>query len=164
MSIISNALRVKEYSAKEAANLLHIPESGKKLFIAKMNNDSCFFYAIVVSNKTLGRIILFTDLEDKDLADGENVCYFSNLWVHPKLRGRKIGSKLVRYVEEQARKKGFKYLTLGVHADNEKNVSIYKHLGFDMVVKNKTHDVIVKDAKGEYITVKEHSILKKKIK
>ncbi|MBQ4573559.1 MAG: GNAT family N-acetyltransferase [Clostridia bacterium] len=164
MSIISSVLKVKNYSADEAANLLHIPKNGKKLFIEKMNNGNCFFYAIVVFNKTLGRIILFTDLDDKDLADGKNVCYFSNLWVHPKLRGHKIGSKLVRYVEKQAKEKGFKYLTLGVHTDNKKNVSIYKHLGFDIVVKNKTQDVLVKDENGDYITVKEHSILKKSIK
>ena len=164
MSIISSVLKVKKYSADEAAKLLRIPKNGKKLFIEKMNNDNCFFYAIVVFNKTLGRIILFTDLDDKDLADGKNVCYFSNLWVHPKLRGKKIGSKLVRFVEKQARKKGFKYLTLGVYTDNKKNVNIYKHLGFDIVVKNKTQDVIVKDENGDYITVKEHYILKKNIK
>lgn len=164
MSIISSVLRVKKYSAQEAVNLLRIPEAGKKLFIEKVNNGNCFYYAIVVFNKILGRIILFTDLDDKDLADGENVCYFSNLWVHPKLRGQKIGSKLVHYVEKQARKKGFKYLTLGVYADNEKNISIYKHLGFDMIVKTKTRDVLVKDDNGDYITVKEHLILKKNIK
>ena len=164
MSIISSLLTIKNYSAKKAADLLHIPENGKKLFIEKMNSGNCFFYAIVVLNKTLGRIILFTDLDDKDLADGKSVCYFSNLWVHPKLRGQKIGSKLVHYVEKQARKKGFEYLTLGVYGDNEKNMSIYKHLGFDIFVKNKTSDILIKNKSGEYITMKEHIILKKSIK
>ena len=164
MSVISGILKIKYYPAEKAAKLLRVPEHGKKLFMEKMNNGNCFFYAIVVLNKTIGKIILFTDLDDKDLADGKSVCYFSNLWVHPKLRGYKIGSKLIRYVEKQARKKGFEYLTLVVYTDNEKNMSIYKHLGFDTVVKYKNQDVLIKNKNGDYITMKEHAILKKKIR
>ncbi|MBQ4645654.1 MAG: GNAT family N-acetyltransferase [Clostridia bacterium] len=164
MRLLSIFLPIKEYFGEEAANLARVSKNSKKLLVKMLNDGKCRVFAIVVFNKTLGRIILFTDLDDKDLADGKNVCYFSNLWVHPKLRGHKIGSKLVRYVEKQAKEKGFKYLTLGVHTDNKKNVSIYKHLGFDIVVKNKTQDVLVKDENGDYITVKEHSILKKNIK
>lgn len=163
MSIISSFLRIKEYSAEDAAKILRIPKRGWKPFVEKMNNGHCFFYAIVVFNKVLGKIILFTDLEDKDLADGKNVCYFSNLWVHPKMRGQKIGSKLVRYVEKRAKEKGFEYLTLGVHSDNEKNLGIYKHMGFNEFVKTKSHDVVVKNENGEFISVKEHLILKKKL-
>ena len=163
MSILSSLLTVKNCSVDETAKLLRVPEVNKKLFIEKINNGSCFFYVIVVLNKTLGRIVLFTDLEDKDLADGESVCYFSNLWVHPKLRGQKIGSKLIRHVEKQARKQGFEYLTLGVNSDNEKNISIYKHLGFDTFVKSKNNDALVKNKSGEFITVKEYFVLKKKL-
>ena len=164
MSIISSILTIKEYYGEKAVIISAVSKSVKKPFAQVLNDGKCRVFAIVVLNKILGRIFLFTDLDDKDLADGKTVCYFSNLWVHPKLRGHKIGSKLVRYVEKQAREKGFKYLTLGVHTDNKKNVSIYKHLGFDIVVKNKTQDVLVKDENGDYITVKEHSILKKNIK
>lgn len=163
MSVISSLLTVKEYTSEKAVNFAHVARSAKKPFIEMLNHGKCCVYCAVIFNKVVGRIILFTDLEDKDLADGKSVCYFSNLWVHPKLRGHKIGTKLVNCVEKEAKKKGFEFLTLGVHTDNEKNVGIYKHLGFDKVVKNKSQDVIVKDENGDFITVKEYSILMKKL-
>lgn len=105
MSIISSILRIKEHSSEKAVNLAGVPKPAKKPLAEMVNDGRCFVYAIVVLNKTLGRIVLFTDLEDKDLADGKNICYFSNLWVHPKLRGKKISTKLVDYVVKEARKK-----------------------------------------------------------
>ena len=141
----------------------NVKKNAQAPFYELLNNGKAHVYAIVVLNRVVGRIILFTELEDKDLADGKDVCYFSNLWVHPKLRGKKIGTKLVDYVMEEAGKKGFKYLTLGVVTDNEKNKSIYSHLGFNDVVKNKTCDVVVKDENGEFIPIKENIVLKKKI-
>lgn len=164
MRLLSIFIPIKEYYGEEAANLARVSKNSKKLLVKMMNDGKCHIFSIVILNKTLGRIILFTDLDDKDLADGKNICYFSNLWVHPKLRGHKIGSKLVRFVEKEAKKKGFEYLTLGVNIDNEKNKSIYSHLGFNEIVKNKSQSVLVKDENGDYITVKEYSVLKKSIK
>lgn len=163
MSIISSFLMVKEYSSEKAIRVSGISQYAKAPLAEMVNNGRCHVYAIVVLNKILGRIVLITDSEDKELADGENVCYFSNLWVHPRLRGKKLGTKLVKHVEKEAKKKGFKYLTLGVRKDNEKNVSIYKHLGFDEFVKNKSQDVVVKDKNGNFITVKEYAVLMKKL-
>ncbi len=163
MSLISNLLPIKEYTCEKAITVAHVTKTAKQPFSEMLNNGKCCVYGIVIFNKTLGRIVLFTDLDDKDLADGENVCYFSNLWVHPRLRGHKIGSKLLRFVENEARKKGFVSLALGVHRDNEKNMNIYSHMGFDTFVKNKAHDVVVKDENGNFIIVKEYSVLMKKL-
>ena len=128
-----------------------------------LDDGKCRVFATMLLGKKLGIIVLFTDLEDKELADGKSVCYFSNLWVHPRLRGQKIGSKLVKFVEDESKKNGFEFLSLGVHTDNEKNMSIYKYMGFDQFVKNKSEDVIVKDENGNYINVKEYAILMKKL-
>ena len=163
MSLLSSILPVKEYYGEKAVGLAHLSKSAKISFAQMLNDGKCRFFAIVVLNKTLGRIFLFTDLEDKDLADGKTVCYFSNLWVHPKLRGKKIGSKLVRFIENEAKANGFEFLSLGVDSDNEKNISIYKHLGFDIVVKNKYESIFVKDVNGNYEKMSEYFVLKKKL-
>lgn len=163
MSLLSIVLPIKEYFGEKAVALARLKKTATEPFANMLNDGKCRFFAIVVLNKTLGRIFLFTDLEDKDLADGKTVCYFSNLWVHTKLRGQKIGSKLVRFVEEEAKKEGFEFLSLGVDSDNEKNMSIYKHLGFDIVVKDKHESIFVKDENGNYEKVKEYVILKKKL-
>ena len=163
MSLLSSILPVKEYYGEKAVSLAHLSKAAKCPFAQMLNENKCRFFAIVVLNKILGRIILFTDLEDKDLADGKTICFFSNLWVHPKLRGQKIGSKLVRFVEKEAKKSGFEFLALGVDTDNEKNISIYKHLGYDNIIKNKAQSVFVKDENGNFQTMKEYFVLKKKL-
>ena len=163
MGLLSSVLTIKEYYDEEATELAHLSKAARRPFAQMLSDKKCRFFAIVVLNKTLGRIMLFTDLEDKDLADGKTVCYFSNLWVHPKLRGQKIGSKLVRFVEIEAKKNGFEFLALGVDTDNEKNISIYKHLGYDNLVKSKSHSVFVKDKNGNYERMKEYFVLKKKL-
>ena len=163
MSLLPSFLTVKEYYGEEAIELAHLSKAAKIPFAQMLSDKKCRFFAIVVLNKTLGRIILFTDLEDKELADGKTVCYFSNLWVHPKLRGQKIGSKLVRFVEKESKKGGFEFLALGVDTDNEKNRSIYKHLGYDNLIKTKSHSVFVKDKNGNYECMKEYFVLKKKL-
>lgn len=163
MGVISKFLNVKEYYGEKAIIYASVPEIAKKSFSEMLRDGKCRVFATTFLNKRLGMIVLFTDLEDKDLADGKSVCYFSNLWVHPMLRGQKIGSKLVSFVEDESRKSGFEFLTLGVHTDNEKNISIYNHMGFVDFVKNKSQDVIVKDEKGDYINMKEYAILMKKL-
>ena len=163
MSLISSFLTIKEYSGDEAINLAHLSIIAKDPFAKMLKEGKSRFFAIVVLNKTLGRIILFTDLEDKELADGKSVCYFSNLWVHPKLRGHKIGSKLVRFVEKEAKKDGFEFLALGVDTDNDKNINIYKHLGYSDVIKNKSESVFVKDDNGSFALMKEYFVLMKKL-
>ncbi len=145
MSIISSLLTIKECTPEKANKVSCLSTYANDSYDEMINNGKCFVYVIVVFNRLLGRVVFFTDSENKELADGKSVCYFSNLWVHPKLRGMKIGSKLVRFVEKQAKKKGFKYLTLGVRKDNEKNVSIYKYLGFKEIVK---------DTNGKHINMK----------
>ncbi len=163
MSLISSFLTIKEYSGDEAINLAHLSKIAKDPFAKMLKEGKSRFFAIVVLNKTLGRIILFTDLEDKELADGKSVCYFSNLWVHPKLRGHKIGSKLVRFVEKEAKKDGFEFLALGVDTDNDKNINIYKHLGYSDVIKNKSESVFVKDDNGSFAPMKEYFVVMKKL-
>ena len=163
MSLISKFLIIKEYYGEKAIECARVSKQVEMALLQMLNYGKCRFFATVVLNKTLGRIMLFTDLEDKELADGKTVCYFSNLWVHPKLRGKHLGSKLVRYVEKEAKKNGFEYLTLGVHTDNDKNNKMYEHMGFDRLVKNKTEDVILRDKDGNFVAIKEYAVLIKKL-
>lgn len=163
MSLISSLLNIKEYHGDEAVSLAHLSKKAREPFAQMLRDNKCRFFAIVVLNKTFGRIILFNTLEDKELADGKSVCFFSNLWVHPKLRGQKIGSKLVRFVEKEAKSDGFEFLALGVDQDNEKNISIYKHLGYCEIVKRKNRSVFVKNEDGNFDTMKEYLVLKKKL-
>ena len=48
-------------------------------------------------------------------------------------RGEGIGSKLVKYVKEAAKKKGYKFITIRPELRNEKAFDLYIRLGFDLV-------------------------------
>ncbi len=163
MSLISSLLRVKRYYGEKALLVSGVPESSKKILAERIGNNECHIYGIMIFDKVIGRIFFYPDLQDKELADGKSVCYFSNLWVHPKLRGYKLGSKLINHIIKVAKKQGFKYLTLGVHMSNEKNVSIYRHLGFTEAPKSKSQELVVKDRNGNLRTVKKQTIFIKEI-
>ncbi len=163
MSLISNLLRVKRYYGEKALLVSGVPESSKKVLAERISSGVCEIYGIIVLNKVIGRIFLYLDLQDKELADGKSVCYFSNLWVHPKLRGHKLGSKLINHVIKVAKNRGFKYLTLGVHMSNEKNVNIYRHLGFNEAPESESQDMIVKDKDGNLKSIKKQTIFIKEI-
>lgn len=161
MKFISNLIKLKEYPATQAVELVNASPNAKKQFIKLIEEGTCHVYAKAIFNKTVGVIFLFTNLDDKDLADGENTCYIANLFVHPKFRGKGIGTEILEYIFQVAREKGFKQMTLGVDEAIEKNVRLYKKLGFTKEVKKSSLDASVKDKNGNHLTIKEHLVLAK---
>ena len=63
-------------------------------------------------------------------AEGGTAALFEDLVVLPTHRGRGVGSELVRFVIEQARKKGVLRLTLLTDMQNERAHALYRKLGF----------------------------------
>ena len=63
-------------------------------------------------------------------AEGGRAAWFEDLVVHPAHRGRGVGSALLRYVIEQAKKDGVLRITLLTDADNERAQALYRKLGF----------------------------------
>ena len=74
MKFISNLIKLKEYPATQAVELINASPNAKKQFIKLIEEGTCHVYAKAIFNKTVGVIFLFTNLDDKDLADGENTC------------------------------------------------------------------------------------------
>jgi GNAT superfamily N-acetyltransferase len=63
---------------------------------------------------------------------GESM-YLGRLAVPPQYRRRGIGTLLVNYVEEQARARGHKLITLGVRLQLPENTAFYTKLGYHIV-------------------------------
>lgn len=59
--------------------------------------------------------------------------YISTLAVLPEFQGMGIGSMLLAYAEDEARRADFKKCSLGVDIDNGRAVRLYKHLGYKAV-------------------------------
>ncbi len=50
-------------------------------------------------------------------------------------RGKGYFSKLHRFIENDMKSKGYKKMVVGVEASNERNIAIYKHLGYENFIK-----------------------------
>ena len=51
------------------------------------------------------------------------------------MRGRGIGTALIRSAEDRARDRGFRWLGLGVSDDNPRAASLYERLGYDAGIR-----------------------------
>ncbi len=152
MSLLLNLLKIKEYHGEKAIHMLGGSSELRETLGKKLDDGKCYVYGMDIFGKVVGRVCLTTELKDKTLADGETVCYLSHLYVNSHFRGRGMGSELVKHVVDNAKKMGFCYLTLAVDKENEKNVNLYKRLGFNTFVgqwKNSSSIVLKKDLKEE---------------
>ena len=73
---------------------------------------------------------------DKDLCNDETV-HMDGFRVEKRFEGQGHISKLVKIGEEYARYLGKKYATIGVNADNARNIGIYLHFGYTKFIKLK---------------------------
>ena len=78
-----------------------------------------------------GRVIaMATLLYTVSTAEGGRVALFEDLVVLPERRGAGVGRRLVRYVIEEARRRGLLRLTLLTDMQNEGAQRLYRELGF----------------------------------
>lgn len=57
-------------------------------------------------------------------------CYVANVAVHPDFRGRGIGGRLLRALEESAKERGGAFLSLEVRESNLPALALYRSHGF----------------------------------
>ncbi len=115
------------------------------------------FFALS-NGKMIGKIYFVTQTRDLQVADGKQIGYICNLFVKKPFRNFGIGTRLVDTVKDYAKSNGFCSLTIGVEENNEKNMHLYRKLGFAKKVKNLNIDLLFKDAEGKDITVNEYAV------
>lgn len=60
-----------------------------------------------------------------------NECYLAELYVAPAYRGRGLGSGLLEFVMEEARRRGATYMDLTTTDHDEVALALYERMGFD---------------------------------
>jgi GNAT superfamily N-acetyltransferase len=78
-----------------------------------------------------GKVIGFIGL--LEYQNQESVVEIEPLVVSADARDKGIGSKLVAYAKEEAKKKGYRFLTVRPELRNEEAFKLYVRLGFDLV-------------------------------
>ena len=114
-------------------------------------------FVVVIDGKTVGEGTLLFSSSCRAvngnifLADGKNVANVNALRIIKKYEGMGHISRLMKMMESYAKDMGFTRLTIGVSRDNERNVSIYKHRGYDRLILSEYDD-------GEWVDYYEKNI------
>ncbi|MBI4852740.1 MAG: GNAT family N-acetyltransferase [Acidobacteria bacterium] len=104
-----------------------------KLYLETLKNI-IRFYGLFKSFNVLRNALDSASVIEKPRPNGMYIC---NLGVSAQSRGLGIGSALINYETEKARKKSYKEMSLDVATNNPKAERLYKRLGFNLV-KEKT--------------------------
>ncbi len=70
-----------------------------------------------------------------DLADGKSIGNINALRIRKECEGQGHISRMVKLLEQHARKLGLEKLTIGVEANEARNLAIYLHWGYDRLVR-----------------------------
>jgi GNAT superfamily N-acetyltransferase len=100
---------------RRALELLLSNEHAGTVFVARENGRAIAMASLVYTVST---------------AEGGKAALFEDLIVHPDHRGRGIGTELVRFVIDEARRRGILRLTLLTDMQNERAQALYRKLGF----------------------------------
>ena len=76
------------------------------------------------------QMLLINADNDPELANGRDIAHVHDLRVHQELQGTGIARRLMDRMEENARERGIRYLTLGVDDTNLRAIEFYRRRGY----------------------------------
>ena len=117
-----------------------------KFFYNNIETGNASFWTVDQDGELIGELYVFRELEDKDFADGSTTAYLCAFRIREDYRGKGIGTKLLQEVLSQVKAEGFKRATIGVGAEEERNVKLYQNQGFVTKVKDCYEDPCAMDA------------------
>ena len=62
----------------------------------------------------------------------------ANIAVAPNFQGQGVGGGLMKFAESKARENGFSELRLATHLLLNENISLYRHLGWEVTDRDET--------------------------
>lgn len=110
----------------------------RESYISRNMHNRAATYVAVMNGEPIGEVTLDyyaeaygnPELRPK-LADGATSAYITALRIREEYEGKGYISGLMQFMEENARLKGYRCLTIGVEAAESRNLAIYLHWGYD---------------------------------
>ena len=118
----------------------------KKSFINSNKKGDIVTFVVLKDNDPIGQCSIVLNKNNikfkcKDLlCNSKNKAYLSTIRIEKQFEGQGHISKLVKTVENSAKKKGFSNLTIGVEAKESRNLAIYLHFGYTKFLTSETED------------------------
>ncbi len=129
----------KRWEEKEKRDL-----SDKSIAIWKLNaingfkaGKRLYYYGFLGDEVICEAAALLKECEVQNGAGlaGDKTAYLSAFKTEENYRGKGYFSVLYKFMEEDLKKRGYEKLTLGVEAEDEKNLMIYKKWGYNEFIK-----------------------------
>ena len=103
--------------------------------LKEFENNEIDVYVIEENEKFIGEITVNYINHDLETETIPNIrVYFEAYRINENYQGKGLGQKLMEYVINDLKQKGYKEFTIGVEDDNEKAKHIYYKYGFTKVI------------------------------
>lgn len=99
-----------------------LTETDNRIFFLAVDKDS-------VPLAYVQLLVLNAD-NDPELANGKDIAHIHDLRVHHGQQGKGIGQALIQELENEAKRRGVRSLTLGVDNWNVRAIKFYQSLGY----------------------------------
>lgn len=122
-SIVIDPMRVRDLGdIMRIEKLSFTTPWSKQAFLSEMlDNDRAYYLVAKVNDRPVGYIGVW-------LIAGEG--HITNVAVHPDFRGKGIGERLMRAIEDLVKKRGATRMTLEVRVSNDVAQRLYRKLGY----------------------------------
>ena len=113
----------------------------REQYLADNQSGICQTFLVLADGEPVGEGTLLLSPEcggirgRLDLADGKHVANINALRIQSVHEGKGQISRLVRLMEESARARGLRELTIGVEAQETRTLAIYLHWGYTRLVR-----------------------------
>ncbi len=159
---MSTLMHIRQGTAEEMRALWY-KQYTFEFMADRIRNNQAEFWTIEMDDRLVCELYAFFELDDKDFADGKTTAYLCAFRVAQALRGKGLGTKLVRKVLERLSDLGFSYATIGVEPGEIANVRLYDKLGFTEKVKTLSVDPCDVDSEFKPAPCAEYDLLRKKL-
>ena len=117
-----------------------------KFFYRHISSGNAVFWTLDHGGELIGELYAFLDIEeDRDFADGKTTAYLCAFRVRKEYRGQGLGSRLMQEALADLKERGFRRATIGAGKSEERNIRLYRRLGFTGKVKECFFDPCARD-------------------
>lgn len=117
-----------------------------RFFYDNISSGNAIFWTVEREGELIGELYVFLDLEDKDFANGKDRAYLCAFRVKKEYRGQELGTDMAKAALKELKASGFRFATIGVGPDEDRNIRLYRRLGFTEKIKDCNFDPCARDA------------------
>lgn len=127
---------IKKQKRKQKKSALELVKNNA---VENIKNGQAVIYYGKLNDKIICQATAMFDediIQNSDGLVGTQTVYLCNFSTDKKYQGKGYFSKLFKFVIEDLKNKGYTKYTLGVEPKEIKNLQIYRHFGFNKLIKS----------------------------